>query len=33
MSWSALAGDIIAARLCAEPAPLERDLLAAIAPR
>ncbi|EWM50034.1 tRNA 5-methylaminomethyl-2-thiouridine biosynthesis bifunctional protein MnmC [Bordetella holmesii 35009] len=33
LSWSALAGDIIAARLCAEPAPLERDLLAAIAPR
>lgn len=33
LTWSALAGDIIAARLCGEPAPLERDLTAVIAPR
>jgi len=33
LSWSALAGDIIGATLEAEPLPLERDLLAAIAPR
>ncbi len=33
LTWSALAGDIIAARLSDEPAPLERDLLRAIAPR
>ncbi|OZI77630.1 FAD-dependent 5-carboxymethylaminomethyl-2-thiouridine(34) oxidoreductase MnmC [Bordetella genomosp. 12] len=33
LSWSALAGDILAAGLCGEPAPLEADLLAAIAPR
>lgn len=33
LSWCALAGDIIAARLCGEPLPLETDLLAAIAPR
>jgi len=33
LTWSALAGDIIAARLNQEPLPLERDLLRAIAPR
>jgi tRNA 5-methylaminomethyl-2-thiouridine biosynthesis bifunctional protein len=33
LTWSALAGDIIAARLNHEPAPVERDLLRAIAPR
>ncbi|OZI62159.1 tRNA (5-methylaminomethyl-2-thiouridine)(34)-methyltransferase MnmD [Bordetella genomosp. 11] len=33
LSWAALAGDIIAGRLCAEPAVLESELLAAIAPR
>lgn len=33
LSWSALSGDIIASALCAEPMPLEADLLAAIAPR
>lgn len=33
LSWSALMGDVIAARLCGEPVPLESDLLAAIAPR
>ncbi|ARP89607.1 FAD-dependent cmnm(5)s(2)U34 oxidoreductase [Bordetella genomosp. 9] len=33
LSWAALAGDIIAAHLCGEPAPLENDLLRAIAPR
>ncbi|MFW7343136.1 FAD-dependent 5-carboxymethylaminomethyl-2-thiouridine(34) oxidoreductase MnmC [Pollutimonas sp. H1-120] len=33
LSWSALAGDIIAARLCNEPVPLERELLRKIAPR
>jgi len=32
-SWAALAGDLAAAALCGEPLPLERDLLAAIAPR
>ncbi|MCI2809485.1 FAD-dependent 5-carboxymethylaminomethyl-2-thiouridine(34) oxidoreductase MnmC [Eoetvoesiella caeni] len=33
LTWSALAGDIIAASLHQEPMPLERDLLRAIAPR
>ena len=33
LSWSALAGDVIGAALDNEPLPLERDLLAAIAPR
>lgn len=33
LSWSALAGDVMAAALCEEPVPLESDLLAAIAPR
>lgn len=33
LSWSALSGDIIASALCAEPLPLEADLLATIAPR
>lgn len=33
LSWSALAGDIIAARLCDEPIPLERELLRKIGPR
>ena len=33
LSWSALMGEVIAAGLYAEPAPLEADLLAAIAPR
>lgn len=33
LTWSALAGDIIAARLNREPSPVERDLLRAIAPR
>lgn len=33
LTWSALAGDIIAAALHYEPMPLERDLLRAIAPR
>jgi len=33
LSWSALAGEIVACALEGEPAPLERDLLAAIAPR
>ncbi|AOB32441.1 FAD-dependent cmnm(5)s(2)U34 oxidoreductase [Bordetella sp. H567] len=33
LSWAALAGDIIAARLCGEPAMLESELLAVIAPR
>jgi tRNA 5-methylaminomethyl-2-thiouridine biosynthesis bifunctional protein len=33
LSWAALAGDIIAGQLCGEPAVLESDLLAAIAPR
>jgi tRNA 5-methylaminomethyl-2-thiouridine biosynthesis bifunctional protein len=33
LSWSALAGDIIAAQLCNEPVPLERELLRKIAPR
>lgn len=33
LTWSALAGDIIAARLHHEPVMLERDLLQAIAPR
>jgi tRNA 5-methylaminomethyl-2-thiouridine biosynthesis bifunctional protein len=33
LSWSALAGDVIAAILCGEPVPLETDLLAAVAPR
>ena len=33
LTWSALAGDVIAAELCGEPAPLERDLQSVIAPR
>jgi len=33
LSWSALAGDLIAACLGDEPLPLEADLLAAVAPR
>lgn len=33
LSWSALAGDVLGAALENEPLPLERDLLAAIAPR
>lgn len=33
LSWSALAGDIIAARLNHEPLPLERELLRKVAPR
>jgi len=33
LSWSALAGDLVAACLCDEPLPLEADLLAAVAPR
>lgn len=33
LSWSALAGDIIAAQICNEPVPLERELLQKIAPR
>ena len=33
LTWSALAGDVIAAMLGAEPVPLERDLLQAVAPR
>ena len=33
LSWASLAGDIIAARLNAEPIPLERGLLQKIAPR
>lgn len=33
LSWSALAGDLIAAWMCGEPLPLETDLIAQIAPR
>ncbi|MGE8659416.1 MAG: tRNA (5-methylaminomethyl-2-thiouridine)(34)-methyltransferase MnmD [Achromobacter sp.] len=33
LSWSALMGDLIAARLCGEPSPLEADLSQLIAPR
>ncbi len=33
LTWSALAGDVIAAMLNTEPVPLERDLLQAVAPR
>lgn len=33
LTWSALAGDIVAARLNGEPAPVERELLRAIAVR
>src|SRR5690606_29412930 len=33
LSWSALAGDVIAAMMLNEPIPLERDLLQKIAPR
>ncbi|MCD0505793.1 FAD-dependent oxidoreductase, partial [Bordetella petrii] len=33
LSWSALAGDALAACLAGEPLPLEADLLAAVAPR
>ncbi|OZI37779.1 hypothetical protein CAL29_05220 [Bordetella genomosp. 10] len=33
LSWSALAGDLIASMLCDEPQPLETDLLSEIVPR
>ncbi|MFC4275273.1 tRNA (5-methylaminomethyl-2-thiouridine)(34)-methyltransferase MnmD [Achromobacter aloeverae] len=33
LSWSALAGDVVAALVCGEPVPLESDLLAEIEPR
>jgi tRNA 5-methylaminomethyl-2-thiouridine biosynthesis bifunctional protein len=33
LTWAALAGDVIAGQLCGEPAILEGDLLAAVAPR
>jgi len=33
LTWSALAGDLLAARLCGEPLPLETDLIAQVAPR
>ena len=33
LSWSALAGDIVAATIGGEPVPLERELLRSIAPR
>lgn len=33
LSWSALAGDLIAAWLCGEPLPLENDLVAQVRPR
>lgn len=33
LSWSALMGDLIGARLCGEPSPLETDLAGLIAPR
>ncbi|MEO6960115.1 MAG: FAD-dependent 5-carboxymethylaminomethyl-2-thiouridine(34) oxidoreductase MnmC, partial [Burkholderiaceae bacterium] len=33
LTWSALAGEVIAAQLSLEPAPIERELLRAIAPR
>jgi tRNA 5-methylaminomethyl-2-thiouridine biosynthesis bifunctional protein len=33
LSWSALIGDVIAARLCGEPMPLESKLVGMIAPR
>jgi tRNA 5-methylaminomethyl-2-thiouridine biosynthesis bifunctional protein len=33
LSWSALAGDLIAAWLCGEPLPLETDLIAQVLPR
>jgi tRNA 5-methylaminomethyl-2-thiouridine biosynthesis bifunctional protein len=33
LSWAALAGDMIAAALCAEPAVLESELMEAVAPR
>ncbi|WMD18521.1 FAD-dependent 5-carboxymethylaminomethyl-2-thiouridine(34) oxidoreductase MnmC [Achromobacter seleniivolatilans] len=33
LSWSALMGDLIGARLCGEPAPLETDLSKLISPR
>ena len=33
LSWSALMGDLIAARLCGEPSPLETDLAQLILPR
>lgn len=33
LSWSALMGDLIAARLCGEPSPLESDLAQLIFPR
>lgn len=32
LSWSALGGDLIAAQLCGEPLPLEKNLLQVIAP-
>jgi tRNA 5-methylaminomethyl-2-thiouridine biosynthesis bifunctional protein len=33
LTWAALAGDMIAGQLCGEPAVLEADLLAAVAPQ
>ncbi|SAH91011.1 tRNA 5-methylaminomethyl-2-thiouridine biosynthesis bifunctional protein MnmC [Bordetella ansorpii] len=33
LSWSALAGDLIAAQLCGEPLPLENDLIRQMTPR
>ncbi|MNV93472.1 bifunctional tRNA (mnm(5)s(2)U34)-methyltransferase/FAD-dependent cmnm(5)s(2)U34 oxidoreductase [compost metagenome] len=33
LSWSALMGDVIAARLMGEPSPLESDLAQLISPR
>ncbi|SAI65929.1 tRNA 5-methylaminomethyl-2-thiouridine biosynthesis bifunctional protein MnmC [Bordetella ansorpii] len=33
LSWSALAGDLIAAQLCGEPLPLEKDLISQVTPR
>jgi tRNA 5-methylaminomethyl-2-thiouridine biosynthesis bifunctional protein len=33
LTWSALAGEVVAAKLSVEPAPIERELLRAIAPR
>ncbi|WP_144635947.1 FAD-dependent 5-carboxymethylaminomethyl-2-thiouridine(34) oxidoreductase MnmC [Bordetella genomosp. 13] len=33
LSWSALAGDLIAAQMCGEPLPLEKDLIGQLAPR
>ena len=33
LSWSALMGDLIGARLMGEPSPLERDLAGLVTPR